>query len=113
VSQSVTLARLGLVDLVRVAGEVDMATVPAIEREVVPPLRGAVAAVVDLTAVAFLDSAGVRLLDGLVGDLERREVRVGLVVPPTGPVRTVLRVCAFREDLIYPDQAAALAAVGH
>ncbi|GAA0812374.1 STAS domain-containing protein [Spirilliplanes yamanashiensis] len=110
-ADSVTLARFGSVDVVRMVGEVDMSTVPGIERTVVPPLRSATAAVVDLTAVGFLDSAGVRLLDTLVGDLERREARVALVVPPVGEVRMALQLCAFREDLLQPDLTAARAAV--
>jgi anti-sigma B factor antagonist len=110
--ESVTLARFGTVDVVRVAGDVDMATIAELEREIVPPLRSATAAVVDLTAVGFVDSAGVRLLDALVGDLERRDARVGLVVPPAGEVRMALRICAFREDLLHPDLTAARAAVG-
>jgi anti-sigma B factor antagonist len=111
-SDTVTLARLGAVDVVRVVGDVDVASVQALEREIIPPLRSATAAVLDLSAVAFLDSAGVRLLDELVGDLERRQARVGLVVPPTGEVRLALRLCAFRENLLHPDLTAARAAVG-
>jgi len=111
VTESVTLARVGTVDVVRMVGEVDVASVPEIEREVVPPLRLATAAVVDLTAVGFLDSAGVRLIDTLVGDLERREARVALVVPPAGEVRMALRLSAFREELLQPDLTTARAAV--
>ena len=110
-AETVTLARFGQVDVVRVVGDIDVASVPEIERLVVPPLRSATAAVVDLTGVGFLDSAGVRLLDTLVGDLERRHARVGLVVPPAGEVRLALRLCAFRDDLLHPDVTSARAAV--
>jgi anti-sigma B factor antagonist len=108
----VTFSRLGTADLVRLVGEIDMANAADLGAEISLRTMTARAVVVDLTAVSFLDSAGVRLLDALVGELETRRIPIRLVVGETGPVRTTLRLCAFREDLINTDLGAAATSVG-
>ncbi|BCJ51610.1 hypothetical protein Asp14428_30850 [Actinoplanes sp. NBRC 14428] len=99
----VTFASLGDAELVRLAGEIDLSNAPEIGREIVRHAGGAEAVLIDLTAVSFLDSAGVRLLDGLVGDLDRAGVPIKLVVGETGAARMTLQLCAFREDLLSTD----------
>jgi anti-sigma B factor antagonist len=108
----VTFSRLGGTDLVRLAGELDMANASAIGAEIATHTVASSAVLIDLTAVSFLDSAGVRLLDTLVGAYGERRTPVQLVVAPTGPVRLTLKMCAFREDLLSADLASAAAAVG-
>ena len=99
----VTFARIGGTDLIRLVGEIDLANAPAISREIVTHSTGAGAVLVDLTSVSFLDSAGVRLLDALVGDLDHQGKRVRLVVGETGAARMTLQLCAFRDDLLATD----------
>ena len=101
--QWVTFAKLGQADLVRLAGEIDLANAPEIGREIVRQTGRADAVVIDLTAVSFLDSAGVRLLDALVGDLDDQGTPIRLVVGPTGAARMTLQLCAFRDDLLATD----------
>lgn len=101
--QQVTFAKLGRADLVRLAGEIDLANAPEIGREIVRRIGRAEAVVIDLTAVSFLDSAGVRLLDALVGDLEGQGTPIRLVVGGTGAARMTLQLCAFRDDLLTTD----------
>jgi anti-sigma B factor antagonist len=107
----VTFSHVGGADLVRLAGEIDVANAPVIGAEIATQTASSSAVLIDLTAVSFLDSAGVRLLDTLVGALGERRTPVWLVVAPTGPVRLTLMMCAFRDDLLVPDLAAAAAAV--
>ncbi|MEU7905134.1 STAS domain-containing protein [Actinoplanes sp. NPDC049118] len=102
-TQWVTFAKLGKVDLVRLAGEIDLANAPEIGREIVRQTGYAGAVLIDLTAVSFLDSAGVRLLDTLVGDLDDQGTPVRFVVGATGPARMTLQLCAFRDDLLTTD----------
>lgn len=104
-SSHVTFAKVGRADLVSVAGDLDVATAPAVSREIVSHLTGARtgAVLVDLTSLEFLDSAGVRLLDALVGDLDRRGTPIRLVVGERGPARMTLQLCAFRDDLLAAD----------
>jgi anti-sigma B factor antagonist len=99
----VTFAKLGQADLVRLAGEIDLANAPEIGREIVRQTGRADAVVIDLTAVSFLDSAGVRLLDALVGDLDDQGTPIRLVVGATGAARMTLQLCAFRDDLLTTD----------
>ena len=99
----VTFAKLGTVDLVRLAGEIDLANAPEIGREIVRQTGHAGAVLIDLTAVSFLDSAGVRLLDALVGDLDDQGTPIRFVVGASGPARMTLQLCAFREDLLATD----------
>jgi anti-sigma B factor antagonist len=56
-----------------------------------------------LTAVSFLDSAGVRLLDTLVGDLDDHGRSIRFVVGESGAARMTLQLCAFRDDLLATD----------
>ena len=107
-----SVSRRGGVHLVRLAGEVDTANAPVIERELRVQLPLPSAVVIDLTAVSFLDSAGVRMIDTVVADLAGRGASTGLVVPEGG-VRLTLRLCAFPDELIHPDLASGIAAVGN
>jgi anti-sigma B factor antagonist len=101
--QWVTFAKLGGTDLVRLVGEIDLANAPAIGREIVAQTGAAGAVLIDLTAVSFLDSAGVRLLDSLVGAMDERNTPIKLVVGEAGPARMTLQLCAFRDDLLESD----------
>ena len=101
--EQVTFSRMGRADLVRVAGEIDLANAPAIGRQIVAHVTEAGAVLIDLTAVSFLDSAGVRLLDALVGNLDDHGKAIRLVVGETGAARMTLQLCAFRDDLLATD----------
>ena len=101
--EQVTYSRLGATELIRLTGEIDMANAPLIGREIVSYVHGDGAVLIDLTAVSFLDSAGVRLLDALVGDLDDHGRPIRLVVGETGPARMTLQLCAFRDDLLATD----------
>jgi len=101
--QWVTFAKLGSADLVRLTGEIDLANAPEIGREIVRQTRASGKLLIDLTAVSFLDSAGVRLLDALVGDLDGLGTPVRFVVGETGAARMTLQLCAFRDDLLSTD----------
>jgi anti-sigma B factor antagonist len=101
--EPVTFAKIGEADLVRLAGEIDMANAREIGQEIGRHTDGTESVLVDLTAVSFLDSAGVRLLDALVGEWGQRGARIRLVVGESGPARMTLQLCAFRDDLLLTD----------
>ncbi len=107
------LARLdtevhGAALLVVIAGEIDLSNAADLEDQVVEAAGGLPAVVVDLTAVTFLDSAGVRLLDHLVA-ARQPDPQLRVVVSPSGPVPFTLRLCGFRPDLLCGSRAEALA----
>jgi len=107
--QWVKFSRLGDAELVSLTGEIDLANSGEIGKAIVGRVRGAGKVLIDLTMVSFLDSAGVRLLDALVGDLAAQGRHTRLVVGERGPARMTLQLCAFREELLAIDRDRAAA----
>lgn len=101
--QWVSFSTFGDAELVSLSGEIDLANAPAIGRAIVARMSSAGKVLVDLTAVSFLDSAGVRLLDSLIGDLGDHGTPIRLVVGERGAARMTLQLCAFRDDLLSID----------
>lgn len=100
------------VRLLRAAGEVDVAVVPAILPGVPALVAGATAVVLDLTSVTFFDSSGVRLVDRVARECARHGVRVRVVAPPGGPARRVLEIVGMASpELTAPDLSTAVDAV--
>jgi anti-sigma B factor antagonist len=107
--QWVTFSTFGDAELVSLSGEIDLANAADIGKAVVDRLRQAGKVLIDLTTVSFLDSAGVRLLDALVGDLSAHGTPTRLVVGERGAARMTLQMCAFRPDILTTDLARAAA----
>ncbi|HEX5201722.1 STAS domain-containing protein [Paractinoplanes rhizophilus] len=101
--QWVRFSRIGDADLVHLSGEIDLANAGEIGRAIVSRIRESGKVLIDLTTVSFLDSAGVRLLDALVGDLFAAGKRTRLVVGERGAARMILQLCAFRQDVLATD----------
>lgn len=99
----VQFSRRGPAAVVTLSGEIDLANAPAIGKEIVGFVGGEEPVLIDLTAVSFLDSAGVRLLDFIVGDMDDHGRAIRLVVGETGAARMTLQLCAFRDDLLSTD----------
>jgi anti-sigma B factor antagonist len=99
------------VELLLVEGELDIATAPrligVLNRAVQEALRSLV---VDLSAVAFMDSTGLALLINAHRRLARRSLGFAVVCPP-GPLRRVFEVTDMVETLhVCPDRDSARAA---
>ena len=75
--------------------DVDTAVADRIQAEIITRTTASVPLVVDLTGVAFLDSAGVRLMDRLVGRHRRAGSTAVIVAPDTGAPWFTLRMCEF------------------
>jgi anti-sigma B factor antagonist len=99
----VTFSTFGDAELVSLTGEIDLANAPEIGKAIVERIEKAGKVLIDLTTVSFLDSAGVRLLDALIGDLNDHGKPARLVVGETGAARMTLQLCAFREDVLATD----------
>jgi anti-sigma B factor antagonist len=102
-TEQVTFSTVGQAQVVTLAGEFDLANAPAIGRKIVAHMTESGAVLIDLTSVSFLDSAGVRLLDTLVGSLDDHGTAIRLVVGERGAAKMTLQLCAFRDDLLATD----------
>ena len=73
--------------LVKIAGELDLATVPGVQRELDPLVQSPPGRVVfDLSGVSFMDSSGIAMLLRVAEKVESIEVR-----DPSVAVQTVIR----------------------
>ena len=111
-NQWVSFSRRGDADVVSLSGEIDLANSAEIGMAIVKRINKSGKVVIDLTTVSFLDSAGVRLLDALVGDMFAHGTQTRLVVGERGPARMTLTLCAFRDDILTTDLDRAAAELG-
>jgi anti-sigma B factor antagonist len=95
----------------RVSGDVDLSNAGQVETTVLAAAEASGGPlVVDLTAVTFLDSAGVRCLDHLLTG-RGPDRRLLVVADEDGRARFTLRLCGFPDDLLREDLAAAVSEV--
>jgi anti-sigma B factor antagonist len=97
--------------VLRMRGELDIAVAPGLLPRVPDLVAGAPGVVLDLTAVTFLDSAGVRLVDRLARECGRVGVPFVVVATPGKTPARVLDIVGFGPPLVVADLAAGLAAV--
>ena len=100
--------------VLRVAGELDLLTVPDLQARVYEAIAATSGAVVaDLTEVQFLSSSGLTLLLGLQSDLAARDRPLRLVVGGSKAVSRPLLITGLDRLLeLHPDLDTALAACG-
>ncbi|MDA0166415.1 STAS domain-containing protein [Solirubrobacter ginsenosidimutans] len=95
------------VPIVRVRGELDISTVAQLARALNTAATGAVRRpprlVVDLTALDFCDSSGLRGLIGAVKEVHVLGGRVVLAVEPEGALDRLLELSGLREFLRVSD----------
>ena len=78
--------------VVEVVGELDLSTVGHWEATVGRAARGAETVVLDVSAVEFLDSAGVHALFRMLTTLQGQHKRLVIVAPQDGRVRRLLEI---------------------
>ena len=96
------------VGIVRATGELDLATASQLVRAIALAAGARRPRVlVDLAAVEFCDSAGLRALLGAAREVEARAGRLVVAVTPGGPVDRLLEIAGLREFLHVraPDEA--------
>jgi anti-anti-sigma factor len=76
---------------ISVAGEMDMDNAADVEREILDAISNQLTAVtLDLGALDYLDSAGLRVLFTLHTRLETLQIALQLLVPSQSPIRRVI-----------------------
>jgi anti-anti-sigma factor len=103
-----SIRSVGGVCVITLAQDVDTAVAGRIEAEIAERTVPSAALVVDLTGVAFLDSAGVRLMDRLVGRHRGAGSTVVIVATPGGAPWFTLRMCEFPEAFLAASLRAAV-----
>ena len=82
-------------DTVRIAlaGEIDMDNARQVEQTIIGAISNQLTAVtIDLSGLAYIDSAGIRVLFTLANRLTILQVALRLVVPEVSPVRKVIEL---------------------
>jgi anti-sigma B factor antagonist len=86
----VSVGEVGGWPLVRIVGELDLATAPQARAAVVEALSlGAGRLVLDLSELAFVDSAGLGVVIGALRRVRSAGGELRVVEPPAGPRRVV------------------------
>ena len=93
------------------SGELDAVVTPGLIERVETLVDGAAAVVLDLSAVSFLDSSGLRLVDRLARECGRRGAPVRIVAPLGSPSRRLLEIVVMAGELVAADRPTAEAAV--
>ncbi|MCW2714815.1 MAG: anti-sigma factor antagonist [Frankiales bacterium] len=105
------LPQQGRVRVLRATGELDVMT----SRSVLPALpemvEGAAGVVLDVSAVTFFDSSGLRLVDRLARACGGQGAQLRVVAPPGTMARRVLEIAGMVAHLVEDDLASAVAAV--
>ena len=100
------------VTVLRVRGEVDVVSAGGLTDAVTAAAVGARGVVLDLSAVTFFDSSGVRLIDRLARACARNEAGFRVVAPGGGRARRILDLVGLGEVLACEDVEAAVTALG-
>ena len=97
----------------RVSGEIDSSNASELRLALLERLSNdVIGMVLDLTSATYVDSTGIALVFELARGLEARRQSLRLAVPPSGPVRRVLDLCAVSSVApVDDDPAAAVSAL--
>jgi anti-anti-sigma factor len=95
----VTRRSVGEIDVIELDGEVDFVSADEVRKALCA--AGARTVVVELGAVDFIDSAGLRALDAANRDLRADGRTLALVAPPASRAAFTFRIAGFPEDRIH------------
>jgi anti-sigma B factor antagonist len=97
--------------VVSLAGELDLSTIPRVERQLLEQLRSKDGVVVDLTKVSFIDSSGIALLIQAFRATDDGGV-LNTVIAAGSQVERVFRLAGIDRALpLFTDRAPALEAL--
>lgn len=99
---TVEVQQQGDVSVARLQGEIDTSNVSEIGNALDAAVMGdqGVGMIVDLSAVAYLNSATVKLLFDLADQMHKRHQQMRLVMTETAPMRKLILLLKF--DLVVP-----------
>jgi anti-anti-sigma factor len=101
----------GSVMLARLSGDIDLSNAQALERRLLAATRSATAVVVDVSAVDYMDSSGVRLVERLARATATSGASMLLVVPESSFAADALGIVGLLDVMrVHQTVAEALAA---
>lgn len=99
---TVMAERRGEIELVRLAGEVDISNASTLEREISDAVpNDAAGLVLDLTETHYFDSAGIRMMFELRERLSGRRQSFAAVVPAESLIRHALKIATVDRALEF------------
>ena len=94
----VEVSRVGDVVVARLDGDIDLANTPIVSARILEGVpNDAFGLVIDLSAVRYIDSVGIRMLFTLVRSLQASRQAMALAVPPDSPVQKLLKITHLEE----------------
>ena len=88
----------------RVTGEIDLSNAQGVDSAIVEAMPNhALALILDVSALHYLDSAGIHLIYKLREKLRARGQRLRLVIPPDSPANDALRLAGVSRNIDTAD----------
>jgi len=89
--------------VVRLSGEIDLSNVEGLEGQIEAAIADARDVVIDLAAIEFIDSRGLRLLNRVSASVASRDGTLVVVAPPNCVARSVLDMTGMSQELAVRD----------
>ena len=89
--------------VLRLAGEIDLSNVDALEAQIDSAIAQVQDVVIDLTAIEFIDSRGLRLLKRVSAAVDGRDGTLLVVAPVSSVARSVLDMTGMSQELAVHD----------
>ena len=88
--------------IARLEGEIDLANTPTLSATILEAVpNDALGLVVDLSAVRYIDSVGIRMLFTFVRSLHASRQGMAIAIPPESPVRKLLKITHLDEAAVF------------
>jgi anti-anti-sigma factor len=89
--------------VVSVSGEIDLSNARPVQEQIERAAAGSSDVVIDLSAVEYIDSQGLRLVGQLVRKFDREGSKLQLVAPPGSFARGILDLTLISKDVAIID----------
>ena len=89
--------------VVRLTGEIDLSNVDGLEARIDEAISDVREVVIDLTAIDFIDSRGLRLLKRVSASVAGRDGTLVIVAPASSIARSVLDMTGMSDELAVHD----------
>ena len=89
--------------VVRLTGEIDLSNVDGLEAQIDSAIAHAQDVVIDLSAIDFIDSRGLRLLKRVSATVAGRGGKLLVVAPASSVARSVLDMTGMSQELAVQD----------